>query len=104
MIKLYLVKDQNGFLALYEGFEKGNLVTIHTRKGTKTFDINSVLEYKNETNKELYKILDTEDTRDFSKSLINMVFSGAENENGFIVLDTCDGELLYKANEVKRVR
>lgn len=50
----------------------------------------------------LYRILETETTKDFCKSLIGMVCQGAV-KGEYIELYTCDGKLLFKENEVKEV-
>ena len=56
-----------------------------------------------------YTILDTDSVRDFAGSLIGMSFKATgftKVINGviYIELDTCDGELLFAADEIEIVK
>ena len=51
-----------------------------------------------------FKVLETENTKDFCVDLIDDIFQEIENDSiEYIKLDTCDGELLFAANEVEEI-
>lgn len=50
-----------------------------------------------------YKILNTETTRDFADGLIGKTFEKTGWERGYIILNTCDGELMFLPDEVEEV-
>lgn len=49
-----------------------------------------------------YRILDNEFTREFAEVLIGMVYTG-EMQQKYIMLNTCNGELLFDTSEVEEV-
>lgn len=49
---------------------------------------------------EKYRILDVESVHDFAESLIGMTFEG-KWDKGYIVLNTCDGEILFSSYELE---
>ena len=50
----------------------------------------------------LYRILETETTKDFCGSLIEMICQGAKKDE-YMELYTCDGKLLFKEDEIEEV-
>lgn len=51
----------------------------------------------------MYEVLETEKTLDFAEGLIGDAFTCIGNRNGYIILDTCDGVLIFAKDEVKQV-
>ena len=51
-----------------------------------------------------YTILNTESTREFCEDLIGNAFECIGKKDGYIILDTIDGELLFDEDEVKEIK
>ena len=50
-----------------------------------------------------YTILNTESTREFCKDLIGNAFEYIGEKDGYIILNTIDGELLFAEDEIKEI-
>ena len=51
-----------------------------------------------------YTILSTESTKEFCKDLIGNAFECIGKKDGYIILNTIDGELLFAEDEVKEIK